>query len=165
LSWRSPDRFSRTRTVWPLEAGIGAAPPSMAKAASLPQRPGWDQAHNTMAATIGPTPQRLSRSGSPGPDQGAAGPGVVGDLGVQEVDAAGQAPQGRGRGGGGLDIPGGLLAEPPAGGDQPRCGEVTQPSAERTGSSDHERVELALASVAAWTAEPRAASRTDSAAR
>jgi hypothetical protein len=23
LSWRSPDRFSRTRTVWPLEAGMG----------------------------------------------------------------------------------------------------------------------------------------------
>jgi hypothetical protein len=44
-------------------AGIGAAPPSMAKAASLGQRPGWDQAHRTMAATIGPTPVRLSRSG------------------------------------------------------------------------------------------------------
>jgi hypothetical protein len=36
----APDRFSRTRTVWPLEAGIGAAPASMAKAASLGQRPG-----------------------------------------------------------------------------------------------------------------------------
>jgi hypothetical protein len=30
-----PARLRRTRTVWPLEAGIGAAPPSMAKAASL----------------------------------------------------------------------------------------------------------------------------------
>jgi hypothetical protein len=46
-----------------LEAGMGAAPASMAKAASLAQRPGWDQAHSTMAATIGPTPQRPSRSG------------------------------------------------------------------------------------------------------
>jgi hypothetical protein len=35
---------------------MGAAPPSMAKAASLGQRPGWNQAHSTMAATIGPTP-------------------------------------------------------------------------------------------------------------
>ena len=63
LSWRSPDRLSRTRTVWPEEAGIGAAPPSMAKAASERQRPGWDQAHRTVAATIGPTPGRVSRSG------------------------------------------------------------------------------------------------------
>jgi hypothetical protein len=58
-----PERLRRTRTVWPLEAGIGAAPPSMAKAASLPQRPGWDQAHKTMAATIGPTPHGVSSSG------------------------------------------------------------------------------------------------------
>ena len=42
---------------------MGAAPPSMAKAASLGQRPGWDQAHSTMAATIGPTPHGVSRSG------------------------------------------------------------------------------------------------------
>ena len=26
-------------------------------------RPGWDQAHNTVAATIGPTPNSSSRSG------------------------------------------------------------------------------------------------------
>jgi hypothetical protein len=42
---------------------MGAAPPSMAKAASVRQRPAWDQALRTMAATIGPTPVRLSRSG------------------------------------------------------------------------------------------------------
>jgi hypothetical protein len=42
---------------------MGAAPPSMAKAASVRQRPGWDQAHQTMAATIGPTPVGVSRSG------------------------------------------------------------------------------------------------------
>jgi hypothetical protein len=42
---------------------MGAAPPSMAKAASLGQRPGCDQAHGTVAATIGPTPVRVSRSG------------------------------------------------------------------------------------------------------
>jgi hypothetical protein len=63
LSCRSPERLSRTRIVCPEEAGIGAAPPSIAKAASVRQRPGCDQAQSTMAATIGPTPVRLSRSG------------------------------------------------------------------------------------------------------
>ena len=58
-----PERCSRTRTVWPLEAGMGAAPASMAKAASLGQRPGWDQAQRTMAATIGPTPHGVRSSG------------------------------------------------------------------------------------------------------
>jgi hypothetical protein len=38
----------------------GAAPPSMAKAASLGQRPGCDQAHSTMAATIGPPRRGLA---------------------------------------------------------------------------------------------------------
>ena len=42
---------------------MGAAPPNMAKAASVRQRPGCDQAQSTLAATIGPTPQRVSRSG------------------------------------------------------------------------------------------------------
>jgi hypothetical protein len=42
---------------------MGAAPPSMANAASERQRPGWDQAHSTVAATIGPAPVRVSRSG------------------------------------------------------------------------------------------------------
>jgi hypothetical protein len=35
--------------------GIGAAPASMAKAASRGQRLAWDQALRTMAARIGPT--------------------------------------------------------------------------------------------------------------
>jgi len=37
-------------------AGMGATPASIANAASEWIRPGWDQAHNTVAATIGPTP-------------------------------------------------------------------------------------------------------------
>src|SRR4029453_15150931 len=100
LRWRAPGRWSRTRMVWPLEAGMGAAPPSMAKAASLGQRPGWDQAHRTMAATIGPTPQRVlrpaaeparSRRGQTGgrnycSQEGAGGMGVhfVFDDGIQQ---------------------------------------------------------------------------------
>ena len=49
--------------TWPLFAGIGATPASIANAASEWIRPGWDQAHNTVAATIGPTPNSSSRSG------------------------------------------------------------------------------------------------------
>jgi hypothetical protein len=42
---------------------MGATPASIANAASEWIRPGWDQAHNTVAATIGPTPNSSSRSG------------------------------------------------------------------------------------------------------
>jgi hypothetical protein len=112
---------------------------------------GHDRAYPAAGEQVGP----------PGPDQGGDGPGVVGGFGVQELDAAGQAAQ-AGRSGDGLDVPGGLL---PAGGDQPRGGEVAQPSAEGIGGGDHEGVELALGVVVAWTAERRAASRTESAAR
>ena len=49
--------------TWPLFAGMGATPASIANAASEWIRPGWDQAHNTVAATIGPTPNSSSRSG------------------------------------------------------------------------------------------------------
>ena len=49
--------------TWPLFAGIGATPASIANAASEWIRPGWDQAHKTVAATIGPTPNSSSRSG------------------------------------------------------------------------------------------------------
>jgi hypothetical protein len=58
---------------------------------------GHDRSHPAAAEQIGP----------PGLDQGGDGPGVLADLGVQELDAAGQGAQ-AGRGGGGLDIPGGL---------------------------------------------------------
>ena len=60
--------LSRWRVVTcPQLTGIGAAPASIAKAASEWMRPGWDQAHSTVAATIGPTPgwraARAARSG------------------------------------------------------------------------------------------------------
>ncbi len=42
---------------------MGARPASIANAASEWIRPVWDQAHNTVAATIGPTPNSSSRSG------------------------------------------------------------------------------------------------------
>jgi hypothetical protein len=53
LSWRSPERLSRTRMVWPLEAGMGAAPPPA---------PGW------------PGGGRRPRRSAPGSD----GPGSAG---------------------------------------------------------------------------------------
>ena len=68
---------------------------------------------------------------------------MVGDLGVQQLDAAGQSAQAD-RGGGSLDIPSGLLPEPPTGGDQARRGQATQPSTEAVGGGDNEGVELAL---------------------
>ncbi len=61
LSWRSPPRLSRCRTVLPLEAGTGATPASRANAASERTRPWCNQAMITSAATIGPTPGSSSR--------------------------------------------------------------------------------------------------------
>ena len=42
---------------------MGATPASIANAASEWIRPGWDHAHKTVAATIGPTPNSSSSSG------------------------------------------------------------------------------------------------------
>jgi hypothetical protein len=89
---------------------------------------------------------------------------VLGDLGVQELDTAGQGTQ-AGHGGRGLDIPVAQLTQPCAGADQTRSSQPAQASAEGLGSGDDQRVALALVSVAAWTAERRAVSRTDNAAR
>jgi hypothetical protein len=49
LSCRSPERLSRWRTVWPLLAGMGAAP-SEAKAACERILPAWDQEIRNCAA-------------------------------------------------------------------------------------------------------------------
>ena len=64
LSWRSPPRFSRWRTTWPEEASTGAAPASIAKAASERNRPGCDQLMSTWAALIGPIPRWASSTGA-----------------------------------------------------------------------------------------------------
>ncbi len=49
--------------VIPQDAGIGAAPASIANAASERIRPGWDQAIRTWAAVRAPIPGWVSRSG------------------------------------------------------------------------------------------------------
>src|SRR5215203_5785526 len=48
----------------PLLAGIGLAPASAAYAASLRQRPGWDQDTIACAALTGPTPRLASSCGA-----------------------------------------------------------------------------------------------------
>ena len=54
----------RWRTTWPEDAWTGAAPASMAKAASERNRPGWDQLISTWAALMGPIPGWVSRAGA-----------------------------------------------------------------------------------------------------
>ena len=134
------------------EGGIGAAAAGMGPGAQ--DNGGHNRAHASPAEQVG----------SPGPDQGRDGAGVVSDLGVQELDAAGQSAQAD-RSGGSLDIPGGLLTEPPTGGDQARRGQARQPPTEAVGAATTRAWSWRWASVAAWTAERRAASRTDNAAR
>ena len=60
---------------------------------------------------IGPAATRMG----PGTQHHGDGSGVLGDLGIEELDAASQGAQ-AGRGCDGLDIPGGLQPEPPASG-------------------------------------------------
>ena len=69
----------------------------------------------------------------PGPDQHGDGSGVVGDLSIDELDAASQGAQ-AGHGGGGLNIPGGPLPQPCAGADQACSGQAAKPVAEGIGS-------------------------------
>jgi hypothetical protein len=64
LSALSPPRLSRWRVVWPLEASIGLVPASLAKAASLRQRPGWENETMAWAALTGPIPGRVVSPGT-----------------------------------------------------------------------------------------------------
>jgi hypothetical protein len=48
---------------------MGATPASIANAASEWMQPGWDQAHSTVAATIGPT-ELLEQVRTPAADDG-----------------------------------------------------------------------------------------------
>jgi hypothetical protein len=114
-----------------MEGGIAAAAARMGPGAQ--HGGGHDRAHARPAEQLRP----------PGPHQDGNGPGVVGDLGVQELDAAGQGAQ-AGHGGRGLRIPVSPLAQPPAGADQTGRGQASKPSTEGIGSGEHERSRLAL---------------------
>ena len=56
LSWRSPRRLRRCRSVRPEDTGTGAVPESMPKAASLRIRPACDQDSRICAADEGAEP-------------------------------------------------------------------------------------------------------------
>jgi hypothetical protein len=81
--------------------------------------------------------------GSPGPHQPQDGLAVVGSLAGQFPDPTGQAPQGRG-GGGGLNVPAGLDAQPGAGSHQLAGRADPEPFPQDVGCGDHQRVQLAL---------------------
>jgi hypothetical protein len=89
---------------------------------------------------------------------------VVGGLAGQLPDPTGYAAQGRGCGGG-LHVPVGVDPQPGAGGHELAGRATPEPFPQDLGGRNDQGVELALASPAAWTAERRAASRTDKAAR
>jgi hypothetical protein len=82
------------------EGGIGLAATGMGP--GTPHHGGHDRAH----------PSRHEELRVPGPDQAGDGPGVLGDLSIEELDAASQGAQ-AGRGCDGLGVPGGLQPESP----------------------------------------------------
>jgi hypothetical protein len=61
---RSPPRLSRCRTVLPLLAGSGLVPDSVANAASLRHRPGWENDTMAWAAVTAPMPRRWVNPGA-----------------------------------------------------------------------------------------------------
>jgi hypothetical protein len=90
LSCRSPVRLRRCSCRRPEEVSSGLVPASLAKAASLWIRPGWDQAVRMMAALTGPTPVRLKQGGCGGGDVGQ-GVFVVAYFGVEGEDSGGES--------------------------------------------------------------------------
>jgi hypothetical protein len=78
LSWRSPERLSRWRTVFPEAAGIGAGAGEHGERSVVTATPACDQAASTVAATTGPTPVKVNRS-APRRDDRADRLLVVGD--------------------------------------------------------------------------------------
>jgi hypothetical protein len=106
-SWRSPDRLSRTRTRWPEEAGIGAAPAQHGEGGIGPAATRMGPGTQHHGGHYRAHPGGREQLSVPGPDQRGGGSGVLGGLGIQELDAASQgAPAGCGCDG--LGIPGGL---------------------------------------------------------
>jgi hypothetical protein len=142
LSWRSPERLSRTRRVWPDEAGMGRRHRAWRRRHRSGSDPDGTRHTAPRRRRSGP-PSRREQLRAPGPDQGGASSGVLGDLGVQELDAASQGAQ-AGHGGSRLRSYVDPLAEPPAGADQARRGERTQSAAEAIGGGEDQGMQLAL---------------------
>src|SRR5215470_2452346 len=89
LSARSPPRLRRWRVVWPLDASMGLVPASRAKAASLRQRPGWENNTMACAALTGPMPGCLVSSGGQVVDD-------LGELGLVRCQRPGGVRQRQG---------------------------------------------------------------------
>ncbi len=83
LSWRSPKRFSRYRSVRPDDTGNGAAPDSIPKAASLWIRPAWDHDSRIYPRLRHPDRARRQPGREPVPDE-------LSDLRSEFVDHHGQ---------------------------------------------------------------------------
>jgi hypothetical protein len=152
FGWRSLPRFSRWRTTRPEEASIGAAPASMAKAASERSRPGCDQPISTCAAVTGPTP---GWPAAPAPPPGPRWPapcragqppgGRPGPRLAQPGLAAQAGPQRLGRGHQqGLEVPAGI-----GGLDGTGPGELEHPAGPRAGRAAAGRQVLATQRLAA----------------
>ncbi|MET3143413.1 UNVERIFIED_ORG: hypothetical protein ABIB13_003145 [Arthrobacter sp. UYEF2] len=62
LSFLSPPRFSRWRTVFPDDAGMGFTPARQAKAASLRTRPSCDHATKHFAAVTARKPKKVQEA-------------------------------------------------------------------------------------------------------
>src|SRR5215218_7665397 len=100
---RSPPRLSRCRTVRPLLAGSGLAPPRAANAASLRQRPGWENDTMAWAALTGADAATLDQPGDEVVDNGL-------QLGAVGLERAGGLAQGEGEAAD-LGMPHGLLPD------------------------------------------------------
>ena len=113
------------------EGGVGAAAARMRPGAQ--HGGGHDRAHAGSGEQVG----------APGSHQHQDGLTVVGGLGGQFPDPTGQAPQGRGRGGG-LNVPAGLDAQPGAGRHQLAGRADPESFPQDVGCGDHQRVQLTL---------------------
>src|SRR5436305_14629871 len=91
FSARSPPRLSRWRVVWPLEASIGLVPAGLAKAASLRQRPAWENDTMAWAALTGPIPGWLSSPGTRSQTMAASSVRLVASARAGVAQREGQA--------------------------------------------------------------------------
>ena len=133
LSWRSPPRLSRCRVLSPEDASIGATPARRAKAASLWNRPGWNQVTMSRAAVTWEMPGLVEELGCGDLVEGTDVVLEVGDLVVEVSDPAGDRGQG--------DLVGGVGAggaQPGTPVDERAAGEASEVVAEFDGSCHHD---------------------------
>ncbi len=120
LSWRSPQRLSRWRTVWPEEAGIGATPARHGErgvvAAAAGVGPGAEHDGGDDRADAG----LVEQVGSPGPHDRQDRRLVVGGFGLQGAGCAGRGQRSTQAVVRGLEVPAGVEPQPGGDGDEHR---------------------------------------------